>query len=58
MLRQLSLTADALYQRRVERLALQVVAERAALERASRCGTAADLDGFEPVLETRLEAIR
>ena len=60
MLRQLSLTGDALYQHHAQRIAMQVIAEREAAERASRCGRACDdLTGFEHVLEARLqEAIR
>jgi hypothetical protein len=38
------------YVRRQAHLLLQVAQEREAAERASRCGTAADLEGFEPRL--------
>ena len=49
MLRQLSLTPDALYERHAQRIAMQVIAEREAAERA-RCGSLATFDGFEDAL--------
>jgi hypothetical protein len=54
------MSADALYQHRAEQIAMQVIAEREAAERASRCGRPCDdLAGFEHALEARLqEAIR
>jgi hypothetical protein len=58
MFRQLSLTPDALYQRQVQLIAMQVIAEREAAERAAKCGTEADLSGLEGALAARLEAIR
>jgi hypothetical protein len=59
MFRQLSMSAEALYQHRAERIAMQVIAEREAAERAAKCGTlAADLSGLEDALAARLEAIR
>jgi hypothetical protein len=58
MLRQLSMSADALYRHHAARIALQVIAEREAAERAAKCGTEADLSGLEDALAARLEAIR
>jgi hypothetical protein len=56
MFRQLSMSAEALYQHHTERIAMQVIAEREAAERASRCGRPCDdLAGFEHVLEARLQ---
>jgi hypothetical protein len=46
--------AEQEYVRYAARLLLQASAERDARERASRCGTAASLDGFEGVLAERL----
>jgi hypothetical protein len=44
------MSAEALYQHRAERIAMQVIAEREAAERASRCGSLATFDGFEDAL--------
>jgi hypothetical protein len=59
MLLQLSMSGDALYEHAQRRIAMQIVAEREAAERAAKCGTvAADLSGLEDALAARLEAIR
>jgi hypothetical protein len=50
MFRQLSMSAEALYQHHAQRIAMQIIAEREALERASRCGKVATFDGFEDAL--------
>jgi hypothetical protein len=53
------MSADALYQRHTERIAMQIIAEREAAERSARCGRVAeDLSGLENALAARLEAIR
>jgi hypothetical protein len=50
--------AEQEYVRYQARLLLQVAREREAAERASRCGTEADLSGLEDALAARLEVIR
>jgi hypothetical protein len=55
MLRSLSLSVTGLYFRHAERVALQAAAERDAIERKSKCGTAADLDGFDARLQEQIK---